>query len=88
LLERNRFNLIWQTPCHEAFLLHHFRGQEMRQPATTREAKELLQRIWPSNYVKGMDAGDYGVVLTPEHVAIARGAEPEFSDFLAKIGWD
>lgn len=40
--------LIWQDPCHEAFLLRHFPGCQNRIPANGAEAMNALQRIFES----------------------------------------
>ncbi len=81
-----KFTLIWQHPCHEAFLLRHFQKTAKLRPPTTADAIEQLEKIWPS-YYKGMDAFGYGNMLGIESVMIARGELPEFDKFLTKIGW-
>jgi hypothetical protein len=86
LIERHRFHLIVQRPCHEAFIIRHFIGWENHKPSTQQDAERLLVKVWP-RYEKGMDAGEYTKILTPDHVAVARGVEPQFDAFLSRIGW-
>jgi hypothetical protein len=86
LAKENSFELIWQHPCHEAFLLRHFQKTARLRPSTTADAIKQLEKIWPS-YYKGMDAFGYGNMLGIENVMIARGELPEFDNFLTKIGW-
>jgi hypothetical protein len=78
--------LIVQRPCHEAFIIRHFKGWENHKPSTRQDAEKLLVKVWP-RYKKGMDAGEYAKILTPDHVAVARGVEPQFDAFLSRIGW-
>jgi hypothetical protein len=47
--------MIWQEPCHEAFLLRHLDGFRDNRPTLPRDAMTLLQRAWPQ-YRKGMAA--------------------------------
>jgi hypothetical protein len=86
LVLKKNFRLVWQHPCHEAFLLRHFRQTVKLRPPSTAEAIKQLEKIWP-NYRKGMDAFGYESVLTIDHVATARRELPEFNKLLAAIGW-
>lgn len=45
--------LIWQEPCHEAFLLRHRPGCQHRQPSSTADAYTALRAEIP-DYSKGM----------------------------------
>lgn len=87
MAERYRFHLIWQSPCHEAFLLRHFPGREKDQPPTCAVATERLLKEWPG-YRKGLDGATYGDVLTLDHLSRARGAEPDLDAFLVSLGWN
>lgn len=46
-------SIIWQQPCHEAFLLRHFEGHFNQMPATSALARVALQQVWPE-YQKPM----------------------------------
>ena len=69
LARNKRMHLIWQEPSHEAFLLRHFAGYENHRPPDQASAERLLWRVWP-DLKKGLDGGDYGRVLTAEHLAL------------------
>jgi hypothetical protein len=43
LAGERRLGLIWQTPCHEAFLLRHFAGLSDRRPPTRTVAEAELR---------------------------------------------
>jgi len=80
-------HLIWQAPCHEAFLLRHFPGKHMDQPATLKDAFSRLRRVWPG-YDKGLNATHYGKVLTLDHLLRGRAVEAGLDEFLVRIGWN
>ena len=40
-------HIIWQQPCHEAFLLRHFAGYERDDPANSAISEQRLVRVWP-----------------------------------------
>ncbi|TIW94447.1 MAG: RloB domain-containing protein [Mesorhizobium sp.] len=46
-------SIIWQRPCHEAFLLRHFEGYLSHNPATPALARTALLGVWPE-YKKPM----------------------------------
>jgi hypothetical protein len=87
LAARHRFQLIWQEPCHEAFLLRHFPGLGNHRPPTVGEAEVRLLKVWP-DYRKGQDATFYERVLGLDHLARARGVESALNAFLVDIGWN
>ena len=86
LAQNKRSRLIWQEPSHEAFLLRHFAGYENHRPPDQASAERLLRRVWP-DFRKGLDGGEYGRVLTAEHLAVARAVERELNAFLRDAGW-
>ncbi len=86
LAQNKRIRLIWQDPSHEAFLLRHFAGYENHRPPDQASAERLLRRVWP-DFRKGLDGGDYGRMLTAEHLAVARAVERELNAFLRDAGW-
>ncbi len=86
LAQNNRVRLIWQEPSHEAFLLRHFAGYENHRPPDQASAERLLRRVWP-DFTKGLNGGDYGRVLTAEHLTVARTVERDLDVFLRDAGW-
>jgi hypothetical protein len=82
---KDDLSLIWQVPCHEAFLLRHFGGFEAIRPATTDLAFEALRRIWP-DYEKGMSAAQLGRRINYEGIRRVCAIEAGFANFLRQIG--
>lgn len=78
--------LIWQEPCHEAFLLRHFDGFRDNRPSLPRDALTLLHKVWPQ-YRKGMAAVRLGERVGCTEVQRAAEVEPELAEFLRAIGW-
>lgn len=83
---RHRLLLIRQTPDHEGFLAHHFKGLTRRKPSDSKASLKLLKTVWP-DYKKGMDAIGYEKKLTLEHLERARSVEAALDEFLIKAGW-
>lgn len=46
--------LLWQSPCHEAFLLRHFEGFQGHRPVDKAMAERQLRGVWPEDFAKGM----------------------------------
>jgi hypothetical protein len=69
-VEQN-LELIWQIPCHEAFLLRHLPGCERLQPPTPELAIAELRRRWPE-YEKAMPAA--GLAMRLDRGAVLRAA--------------
>ena len=86
LAEKNRIELIWQVPVHEAFILRHFKGFETHRPPDKRLAERQLRRVWPE-YERGMDATGYERMLELGHLQRVRIVEAEFDAFLTSMGW-
>jgi len=84
---QHNIHLIWQLPCHEAFLLRHFIGKQNKKPRNHHVAKRQLEAEW-HGYEKGQDAVAYGKKLTLDHLSRARAVETDLNDFLVLIGWD
>lgn len=82
-----RFNitLIWQEPCHEAFLLRHLPDCERLRPPTAQAAMMELQRRWP-DYEKAMPAVSLATRLSLDAVLRAAAVEASLRDFLIAIG--
>jgi hypothetical protein len=85
LAEENGLSLIWQTPCHEGFLLRHFEGQEATRPVTSGLAMQALQRIWPE-YYKGMPAIQLATRINTAAIRRASRVEQVLAEFLDQIG--
>lgn len=84
--KRHRLFLIRQTPDHEGFLAHHFKGLTRRKPPDGKASLKLLKTVWP-DYKKGMDAIGYEKKLMLEHLKRARGVEKGLDEFLTLAGW-
>jgi hypothetical protein len=63
--------LIWQDPCHEAFLLLH--THKKRRPNSSKEANNQLCKLWP-NYEKGMTTRQLRKNITIANVMAAAKA--------------
>lgn len=85
LARQNTLSLIWQAPCHEAFLLRHFDGFDTVRPATTDLSYEGLRRVWPG-YEKGMPAAQLEKRISLEGIRRACAAEAELASFLRRVG--
>jgi hypothetical protein len=77
--------IIWQEPCHEAFLLRHLQGHAQNRPPTTQAASAALRAAWPE-YAKPMTK-----ILLARRVGLAevqRAAQVEavLAAFLRGIG--
>ncbi len=73
----SRVHLIWQEPCHEVFVIHHFEGYERYHPEDEAEMWRTVRALWPE-YTKGMDASEYEAKLTSDHLMRARATEESF----------
>ena len=85
LASENRFRLIWQSTCHESFLLRHFEGHERARPATSDLALQALKRAWPE-YYKAMPAIQLATRIDIAAIQRACAVETQFADFLVEIG--
>lgn len=85
LADDSGIRLIWQTPCHEGFLLRHFEGHENDVPATAVLAHQALRNVWP-NYAKPMDKRDLSRKLSKQDVVRAANNDPAFADLLSAFG--
>lgn len=77
--------LIWQDPCHEAFLLRHLPGRADRRPGDSGAALEALRREWPE-YQKPMTRRDLQRRLDLEAVRQAGAAHPDLAPLLQALG--
>lgn len=79
-----KLRLIWQDPCHEAFLLRHLKGCDHLRPRTVSEAHEKLLKRWP-HYWKGIPYVRLKAVIDYDAVNRAASVEPELFEFLNDI---
>lgn len=79
-------SILWQSPCHEAFLLHHFDGHHQVRPATSALAETALKRVWPG-YAKPATAREIAARLDKNGLVRAASAHPDFATFLGKVGF-
>ncbi len=82
---QNGIQLIWQQPCHEAFLLRHHAGCDTHRPPDSANAGRALEKEWPQ-YRKPMAAIDLRVRMDIEAVYRVARVEPEFAALLRAIG--
>jgi hypothetical protein len=85
LARQNSIQLIWQQPCHEAFLLRHHLGRDTHRPPDSPNAGRALEREWPQ-YRKPMAAIDLRARMDIEAVYRVARVEPEFAALLRAIG--
>jgi hypothetical protein len=81
-----RLRIIWEHPCHEAFLLRHLQGCKDQRPQTSALAMSALRHHWPE-YTKGMPATRLADRIGDAEVRQAQAVEPELAAFLADIGF-
>ena len=85
LARGNNITLIWQRPCHEAFLLRHLQGHSDKKPLNSSESEKALIKAWPE-YDKPMTRNQLGQRIGINEVRQAMGIEPELQTFLRAIG--
>lgn len=83
--QRFRIGVIWQEPCHEAFLLRHLEGYAHHRPSTTRAADVALRAAWPE-YGKPMSRLLLARRIGLAHVRRAAVVERALAAFLREIG--
>ncbi|GJE18527.1 RloB domain-containing protein [Methylobacterium marchantiae] len=84
LCAQHRLHLIWQEPCHEAFLLRHLVRCETLRPAGTHQSLDELRRRWP-DYRKGLAATRLALTLDEACVLRAASVEAALNAFLETI---
>jgi hypothetical protein len=77
--------IIWQTPCHEAFLLSHFEGHADKAPPTAILAGQHLLRVWP-DYQKPMSRQKLHKKITVGGAVRLAAKHPSFAGFLKNVG--
>lgn len=86
IANNNRIILLWQRPCHEAFLVRHFARYQSHEPPTAEIAFQLLKSEWP-NYRKGLQGSEYAACLSEKNIQISRETFTEYDEFLKSIRW-
>lgn len=87
LVAQQKFVLLRQECCFEAFLLRHFYGHDNDDPPTATIAFSRLQAVWPE-YNKGLPAQDLRRRIAIEDVQRAAGnpRNADFHQFLNTLG--
>jgi hypothetical protein len=76
--------IIWQEPCHEAFLLRHLDGFAQNRPPTCAFAEAILKSDWP-DYRKPMTKIQLARRIDLDAVRRAAAVEPSLSAFLSEV---
>ena len=76
--------IIWQSPCHEAFLLRHFQGHERDAPITSSLALLALLRVWPG-YKKAMSSLHLAKQIKVDNLRLSASVQPDFLELLKHI---
>jgi hypothetical protein len=76
--------IIWQEPCHEAFLLRHLDGFAQQRPPTCVAANAKLKDAWP-DYRKPMTKIQLARRIDIDAVRRAAAVEPALYAFLRDI---
>ena len=87
LAGQHGLSLIWQQPCHEAFLLRHLPGCDSLRPPTSDRAAQELQRRWP-DYRKGLPAIGLARRIDAAGVWRAAAGETALLELLVAIRFD
>ncbi len=86
LASSHGIRIIWQQPCHEAFLLRHLPNCAQQRPSTSALANRALVAKW-LNYQKPMSRIQIAKTINLDGLFQVSLVEPEFRSFLNEIGW-
>ena len=86
LATSNGIMLIWQRPCHEAFLLRHLPNCADQKPQSPTQSIKELVAIWPQ-YRKSMTRYQVARRIDSASLERARSVESELHHFLNMLGW-
>lgn len=86
LAGQHGIRIIWQAPCHEAFLLRHLPGCETLRPPSSALAKAALMAKWPA-YDKPMSRMKLALQIDLDCFSRAMRVEADLQDFLIDIGY-
>ncbi|MHB1564853.1 MAG: hypothetical protein ACYCXP_12345 [Leptospirillum sp.] len=78
--------LIWQTPCHEGFLLRHIKDCRSLKPPDSREALSMLRKRWP-DYRKPMQVSALVEIISLEDLLHFAEGKRSLRIFLEKLGF-
>ena len=81
LAARHAISVIWQSPCHEAFLLRHFPGRLNANPPDSATSNANLLQVWPG-YAKPMSRFEVSRRIELQDVERVSGQHPEFAALL------
>lgn len=85
IAEAHGLTMLWQVPCHEAFLLRHLEGCAALRPPTSELAMAALVERWP-DYRKGTSAAVHAHRLDDAAVRRALSVEPAFDAWVRAAG--
>lgn len=77
--------IIWQNPCHEAFLLRHLPRCHDKRPSNTNLSMDALRSVWPE-YRKPMSKLELSRRIDFEQIKQAMSVEKDLAVFLSKLG--
>ncbi|RWE76377.1 RloB domain-containing protein [Mesorhizobium sp.] len=77
-------SVVWQRPCHEAFLLRHFEGYHNHRPATSALALTALLEVWP-DYKKPMTSLQVSKKISMAGVRRVANNDAAFETLLRRI---
>jgi hypothetical protein len=86
LARKHGIHLIWQNPCHEAFLLRHLAGMTASRPQSSGLAGQALRAQWPE-FFKNMPASQLAARIDLVAVRRAVSEERGLAEFLERIGF-
>lgn len=81
LAAQNHISIIWQSPCHEAFLLRHFPGRLTANPPDSATSQANLLQVWP-DYAKPMSRLEVSRAIDFKGVERVSGQHQEFAALL------
>ncbi len=85
LATQNKISIIWQSPCHEAFLLRHFDGRLNAEPPDSVESVLNLRKVWP-DYAKPVSRIEISRRLDVQAVERVSQQNRELASFLRFLG--
>ncbi|CAN7219600.1 hypothetical protein LJR246_000763 [Mesorhizobium sp. LjRoot246] len=77
-------SIVWQRPCHEAFLLRHFEGYHNHRPATPPLARAALLEVWPE-YKKPMTSLQVSRKISIAGVRRVANSDAALETFLRQV---
>lgn len=81
LAAQHAISIIWQSPCHEAFLLRHFPGRLNANPPDSVTSNANLLQVWPG-YAKPMSRFEISRRIDLQGTERVAGQHQEFAALL------